>query len=201
MDILDEVNFKEEKAYILSNGDIVVLREYEKVIEHCRYSGSRFFLNRKGEIVYFFDMPIHSGSLISQNIIEHRNGESYLLFRTELYGYSVLNLHSWKAQHYIPDGRINGKESFIWCDAAYCSNNDLLYVTGCYWACPWSTLIVDFSQPERMPFREYDLKNETDDFEEDIDPVRWEEDGSLTYKMEDKTYRLSEQMLRKRLSI
>lgn len=195
MDILDEANFIVEERNVLRNGDIAIFRRYEKVIDHCRFLGSRFFLNRNGKTVYSFDMSIDSGSLISKDVIEHRNGEQYLLFRTELYGYSVLELHSLKTKHYIPNGRIEGKESFIWCDATYCPNNDLLYVTGCYWAHPGSTLIVDFSQPEGIPFREYDLMNSVDDFEEDIDPIRWEVDGSLTYQMAGQINTLSKQKL------
>ena len=195
MDILDEKNFIEKEETILSNGDLVVFRNYEKIDGDRRYSGSMLSLHRKCNTIFTFDMSVDSGCLICNDIIKHQNGKQYLLFRTELYGYSVLNLKTLEVHHYIPSGSITGEESFIWCEAVYCNKNNLLYVSGCYWACPYSTLVVDFSHPETMPFRDFDLVNMFDVFDEDIDPIRWKNDGSLIYKTANQTYTMSNEKI------
>lgn len=195
MNIFTKRNFVGERSSTLSNGDIVVFRDYEQMIDRCHHSGSKFLLKRNSETIYSLDMPIDTGSIICESIIEHQNGSYYILLRTELYGYSLLDLNSLKVQHYIPDGRLSGKESFIWLNAVYCKNNSLLAVEGCYWACPGSILIVDLSQPEIMPFQEYDLMDVVDNYEGDIDFVRWEDDGSLTYKDANNRHTLSKQKL------
>ena len=196
MPILTEENFTEERTTALSNGDIIVFRNYVTMEDPYRRSGSRFYLKRNGKIVYSYCMPIDAGDLVSQEIIKHRNGNQYILFRTELYGYSLLDLNSLKAWHYIPKGRIKNRESFIWADGGvYCERNNLLYISGCYWAYPYSVLIVDFSQPEALPYREYNLMETVDVFEDDIEPIQWEADGSLTYKIGQQQYILPEKQL------
>ena len=54
--------------------------------------------------------------------------------------------------HYIP-AQSYGKypeefeETFLWCKCYYNPVNDLLAVDGCYWACPYSLIVLDFSHP------------------------------------------------------
>ena len=85
-------------------------------------------------------------------LFRHRNGKHYLIFRTELYGYSVLEVESGQEMHYVP-ARVHPEEGqkaeevFIWTGADYNPHTDLLAVTGCIWACPYSTIVLDFSCP------------------------------------------------------
>ena len=54
--------------------------------------------------------------------------------------------------HYVP-ARVHPEEGqkaeevFIWTGADYDPHTDLLAVTGCIWACPYSTIVLDFSCP------------------------------------------------------
>ena len=87
-------------------------------------------------------------------IIDHSDGNRYLIFDEDLYGYSVLNIASGECMHYIPakshTDRKDGKgceETFIWCDCRYNPENDYLAVEGCIWACPYGIILVDFSEP------------------------------------------------------
>lgn len=84
-------------------------------------------------------------------LIEHSNGNEYLIFRIDLYGYSVLNLSTLQDFHYIPSGSFPEGETFIWTDVFYNRKNNMLAVSGCYWACPYETMLLDFSQPMKEP--------------------------------------------------
>ena len=58
--------------------------------------------------------------------------------------------------HYVPscvhpeEGQ-KVEEVFIWTSADYDPGTDLLAVTGCIWACPYSTIVLDFSCPFQPP--------------------------------------------------
>ena len=83
------------------------------------------------------------------SLFRHHNGKHYLIFRTELYGYSVLEVESGQEMHYVPacvhpeEGQ-KAEEVFIWTSADYDPHTDLLAVIGCIWACPYSTIVLDF---------------------------------------------------------
>ena len=93
---------------------------------------------------YFYNGDLHlNGS---------ESGKHYLIFRTELYGYSVLEVESGQELHYVPacvypEAGRKAEEVFIWTSADYDLGSDLLAVTGCIWACPCSTIVLDFSSP------------------------------------------------------
>lgn len=146
-EILNEKNYKDETLTALSDGYAAVMRNYETVENGMLRAGSRFTLTRGGESVYECVMPFGAGGLICGDIIRHGGG-AYLLFRAELYGYSVLNLSTLKAAHYMPLERLDNQENFIWADAVYCQSAGLLFVSGCYWACPYSLIAVDFTAPD-----------------------------------------------------
>lgn len=72
--------------------------------------------------------------------IAHSNGRNYLLFRQDLYGYSVLDFATGEIMQYLPRAALEGTETFIWTEAHYNPANDMLAVGGCYWAAPYSLL-------------------------------------------------------------
>lgn len=84
-------------------------------------------------------------------IIEHSDGNLYLIFRIDLYGYSVLNLSTLRDFHYIPSGSFPEGETFIWTDVFYNRKNNMLAVSGCYWACPYEIMLLEFSHPLTEP--------------------------------------------------
>ncbi len=98
----------------------------------CHWQNS----DRSGEFFYLF---------------RHANGHRYLLFREDLYGYSVLNLDTLVLHHEIPlQSVLKGEdfqESFIWTEPQYDPKNSLLAVSGCIWAYPYSVILLDFSEP------------------------------------------------------
>ena len=81
-------------------------------------------------------------------IINHSDSNKYLVFNEDLYGYSVLNLKTLDCIHYIPsESRLDNKETFIWCNVNYNQKNNLLVVSGCYWATSYSLIVLDFTKP------------------------------------------------------
>ncbi len=96
------------------------------------------------------------GDHLMVKLIHHQNGNEYLIFNTDLYGYSVMDIAGGDISHYIPKCSFNGtKETFIWTDVLYCKINNLLVVDGCYWACQWTNEFYDFSQPMKLPLYLY----------------------------------------------
>jgi hypothetical protein len=96
------------------------------------------------------------------NLIHHQNGKKYILYRQDLYGYSVMDVESGQTVDFIPKssfiplgGKKKEAETFIWYDSKYCKTNNLLVVYGCYWACPFEFEFFDFSDPMKVPFHCY----------------------------------------------
>ena len=107
-------------------------------------------LDSGGKVVYTWDNLDFDGEFCS--LIAHANENHYLIFREDLYGYSVLEMETGEAMHYIPQKswpleEKMGEETFIWTNVGYDPNTNLLAVWGCYWACPGSTVFLDFSDP------------------------------------------------------
>ena len=102
------------------------------------------------QVVYTWDNINDDGEFY--RLLPHANGNHYLVFREDLYGYSVLEVETGRTMHYIPekswplDGR-QGEETFIWTGVAYDAATNLLAVWGYYWACPSSMAFLDFSDP------------------------------------------------------
>ena len=67
-------------------------------------------------------------------------------------------MESGQEMHYVPscvhpeEGQ-KVEEVFIWTSADYDPGTDLLAVTGCIWACPYSTIVLAFSCPFQPPRR------------------------------------------------
>ena len=144
-------------------------------------------LDKEGRVRYAWRNLGTDGEFCS--LFRHRNGTHYLIFRTELYGYSVLDVERGQEMHYVPayvhpeEGQ-KAEEVFIWTSADYDPGTDLLAVTGCIWACPYSTIVLDFSCPlqPQPPEHWLDLRHVVDPDDtrfDDIEFARWESDGLL----------------------
>lgn len=157
-------NFRQEHAFLFSEdclcqrpgkenelpqGWTVRTSRYQYQGGVCRAARHQL-LDIGGQVVYTWDNINDDGEFYQ--LIPHANGNHYLVFREDLYGYSVLEVETGRTMHYIPekswplDGR-QGKETFIWTNVAYDAATNLLAVWGCCWACPNSMVFLDFSDP------------------------------------------------------
>ena len=164
--------------------------------------------NKDGRALFFWRNTDDDGEFAA--LIHHSNGKHYLVFRFDLYGYGVLELESGHEMCYMPTQsfpavREDFKETFIWTDVHYDPESNLLAVSGCYWACPYSVVVVDFSDPltEQPVERWFDVSSTIDpDYEiyDVIDFDRWES-GVLCLKGEGEPsdIRLTAEQLREAL--
>ena len=143
---LDESSEQEEVT--LSDSLVWVRKHYV----NGNYCGSDNTILREGNRIYSFKN--FEDQMEFCKFIHHANGNDYLLFRRDLYGYSVLNLNTLKDFHYYPRCSLGNsvdnkhfEETFIWTNMLYNPNNNLLVGYGCYWACPMELALVDFSNP------------------------------------------------------
>lgn len=138
-------------------------------------------LDSQGGTVYTWDDLNDDGEFA--DLISHANGKHYLVFREDLYGYSVLEVETGRTMHYIPekswplDGR-QGEETFIWTNVAYDAATNLLAVWGCYWACPNSMVFLDFSDPLSEQdcgcwVEMHEIMDPDYDLFDDIDMINW----------------------------
>ena len=110
-------------------------------------------------------------------IISHSNRNRYLVFRQDLYGFSVFDFSSGEIRQYYPEESLQGKETFIWTDVNYNPVTDVLAVSGCYWACPYSTHLFTFADPMSERQRYVDMIEYFGggyDRYDDVDFIRWE---------------------------
>ena len=124
--------------------------EEHRLPGHAALDGEICRLYKNDELV--FEWKNTDGNSRVADIIHHSNGNKYLIFDEDLYGYSVLNLADLQCMHYIP-AESYGKypeefrETFLWCKCFYNRETDLLAVEGCYWACPYDVIVLDFRDP------------------------------------------------------
>ena len=152
-----------------------------------RYQGGLYraarhqLLDSGGQVVYTWDNINDDGEFYQ--LLPHANGNHYLVFREDLYGYSVLEVETGRTMHYIPekswplDGR-QGEETFIWTNVAYDAATNLLAVWGCYWACPNSMVFLDFSDPLSEQdcgcwVEMHEIMDPDYDLFDDIDMINW----------------------------
>ena len=166
--------------------------EQEGYIRYIPYDGEICRLYQNQELV--FEWKNISGHSRMASIIEHYDGNSYLIFDESLYGYSVFKLNTMECVHYIPsevekyfENSSGFKETFIWCEPHYDKTSNLLAVEGCFWASPYSIIVLDFSNP--MEIVETNKWFNLCDEEQDLDFVKWTESelvcSSLTVKKQE----------------
>lgn len=102
-------------------------------------------LDKEGRVRYAWHNLDTDGEFCT--MFRYRNGTHYLIFCTELYGYNVLEVESGRKMRYVPacvhpeEGQ-KAEEVFIWTSADYDPGTDLLAVTGCIWAFPYSAMAL-----------------------------------------------------------
>lgn len=177
-----------EESYLLDGKYILKTYYYyddsHQVLENNVRASKTNVMDLRGNIITELKNIDYHVDLFT--VVEHSNGKNYLIFSTELYGYSILDLSDFSTYHFIPAKSFKeNKETFIWTNVLYCAQNNILAVDGCYWACPSSTYFFDFSNPTTMPLKElfnsYDIDGEIN-IDTDVIPLRWNDDGTIVLK-------------------
>ena len=170
-------NREESKEYHLSDKYSVRMTEYTgKVGEYTRYGSECTLVDCTGKTVYTWRSIDRRANFYK--IINHSNGNEYLIFRQDLYGYSVLCIANQQAMQFFPKDSLNySEETFIWTDVDYNSINNTLAVSGCYWAAPSGIHLFTFNNPmdEHQKFIDFIecFDGGYDSYCDDVDFVSW----------------------------
>lgn len=147
-------NFTRRQTINLSSGYEIVKDAYR--LGATSFSGGEYTLfdARKMQIISWRCIDDRAEFF---SLIRHADGKFYLVFRQDLYGYSVLDLASAQIMRFMPDAWLDGKESFIWDGVHYLRDWDALAVGGCYWAAPNGVHLVSFAEPMSEEQRYVDI--------------------------------------------
>jgi hypothetical protein len=188
MEFIFETEPKQGKSFTLGDDYFVDNFTYSltKTREHdidVHYGARRLVIKDKNNEIVLETKSTDDHLLIE--LIKHKNGKNYIVFNTDLYGYSIFDINEGKIKHFIPEEILKGKEAFIWSDAKYCKINNILMVNGCYWACPWGVAFYDFSDPMNIPLPYYCESYDVDyfPFKGDIEGIGFTEEGNCIIKV------------------
>lgn len=195
-----------------TGGFTAISRAYEGKVDYRVLASENELRDGEGRVIYTWRNLNIDGAFCE--LFLHANGRHYLVFRRDLYGYSVYEVESGREMHYIPsqaypEDEQRFRETFIWTGAHYDPQSSLLAVGGCIWAAPSSVIVLDFSDPLREQPAEtwFDIHEIVDPEWEDYDDVDfagWEA-GELilrAYSVEKREYesvRLSVEQLKEKL--
>ncbi|MCI8423940.1 MAG: hypothetical protein HFF50_10520 [Lawsonibacter sp.] len=179
------------RTFVLPPGWSVHSRHYyaEQGSFACRTARHQL-LDSEGQMVYTWDNLNPDGEFYT--LVPHANGRHYLIFREDLYGYSVLETETGQTLHYLPEkswpwDKKGFLETFIWTDTAYDPRTNLLAAYGCYWGGGNNMQFLDFTHPleEQDCAVWLDIHDVVDpeyDLYDDIDLERFGEDGFLSFR-------------------
>ena len=137
-------NFTRRQTINLSGGYEIAKDAYR--LGATSFSGGEYALfdTRKTQIISWRCIDDRAEFF---SLIRHANGKFYLVFRQDLYGYSMLDLASAQIMRFVPDAWLDGKESFIFSGVHYLRGWDALAASGCYWGAPNGVHLVSFAEP------------------------------------------------------
>lgn len=142
--------------------------------ETFNYSKAYIYRKKTGELIFeitrnfsHFWFTFHT----------HSNGMDYLLCGEDYQGYCLLNLTEKRKDVYFPTEGYDGM-GFCWTAAYPSPDSKLLAVDGCYWACPYQLMIYDFTEPERLPYREVESIHSLETI------LEWKNEKELEYLIE-----------------
>lgn len=167
-------NFKDKREFQIADEYVVCVKEYTGKVDKYNLRGSECVLLDGDRKIAEWKSIDNSSDFYK--VIRHSNENKYLVFRQDLYGFSVLDLLSGEIMQYYPEKSLNGGETFIWTDVDYNPETDVLAVSGCYWACPNSVHLFTFDDPMSEKQKYVDLIEYFDggyDRYDDVDFVKW----------------------------
>ncbi|MBQ9989475.1 MAG: hypothetical protein IJP31_00820 [Lachnospiraceae bacterium] len=191
----DAQYFENECEIEIEDGILLLQKNYLHKDGIRRLSLSRYYIQRKGEIVYSY-LSIDGHHIPHKKLIHHKNGHRYYPHHIDLYGISYIDVDTLEVFNYVPRGYDNDYgvscgESFIITGIHYDRNTNLVAYEGCYWGGPMDVMVgeltnpLDFN-PELISIHE--LVDPEYDEVDDIDFYQWNED-SLSVKLDQQEVR------------
>lgn len=103
----------------------------------------------------------------------HPNGHDYLICGEDYQGQTIIELDTGKRLDHLPEDAKKGW-GFCWAVIHPSPDKLTLAVEGCYWACPYEVVFIDFSEPMQAP---KPLEHQPKDCN-DSEFFGWNEDGT-----------------------
>lgn len=172
---LDELFVSEnqirEHEITLSKGYYVLSSQFERIVGDVTENGSNSSLyNSEHKLVHQWRSYTFKDRLYK--MIEHSDGNLYLFYRQELYGYSLFNITTGEAFQYYPQAALDEVETFIITDVMYYDPiHEMLVTSGCYWAAPYSVMLLDFASPLNTPRYQIDVRSKIENGYYDYDDI------------------------------
>lgn len=102
-----------------------------------------------------------------------KTGGDYLLCGEDYLGQTCVDLRTGARVDHLPAEAEEGV-GFCWADIRPSPDGTVLAVDGCYWACPYEVIIVDFGDPMSVPWPEFArVESPSDTLPE------WSDDGTI----------------------
>lgn len=172
----------------LGDGLCVRTQFYEGQVTCAVHASENVLTDAEGRVLYSWRNLNDDGEFAA--LVRHASGRRYLVFRRELYGYSVLEIDTGRDFHFVPGESFPEepepfRETFIWTGASYDPVSGLLAASGCFWACPNDTLVLDFSRPlsECPTVNLHQVLDPAYEKYDDIDLDRWDGQGGMVLRL------------------
>lgn len=146
-----EIRHLEEDYFVYVQHYAGHIGESDQRGDDCRLT------DRDGQILSTWRSIAFVGSFY--RLITHRNGKKYLIFRQDLFGYSVLDIESKRIMQFFPEASLDDGETFIWTDVHYEPATNVLAVSGCFWCMDPGVHLFSFDDPMSDSQKCIDLVN------------------------------------------
>ncbi|MBP5493402.1 MAG: GNAT family N-acetyltransferase [Clostridiales bacterium] len=175
-----EILFREENRRnrdegYFANGYSLVCETYECDLEDEHRIAARYALySPEHDLILRYECLDNAEPL--SEMINHKNGITYYLFRRDRFGFSVLDLESLSEHRYYSDEALSTGSDFIWCGAEYYAERNTLFVVGHVPESDFEVYEFDFSDPltcvAHVPDDAIILTTPSTDFAEELEDFR-----------------------------
>ena len=146
-----QVLFKEENRIskeegCFANGYFLRCEAYEGELDGVPRLAAKYSLfTPNHDLILSYDCLDNAHPLCE--MITHRNGQEYYIFRRDRFGFSIFNLHTLSEHRYYSEEAFKTGSDFIWCGAEYYPERNTLFVVGHMPDAPFEIYEFDFSDP------------------------------------------------------
>ncbi|HXA46743.1 MAG TPA: hypothetical protein VNW52_03865 [Burkholderiaceae bacterium] len=166
------------ETHISPSGKFVLeTSDYEKKPKSWNYS--RGIVRDQTRGIVIADIKRNYGIFWHAWVV-HPNGHEYLLCGEDYQGYNVIDLSTGENAVYFPDAGFKGG-GFCWVVVSPSPDGLTLAIDGCYWACPYDMVFVDFSDPTVIPLRELARFGDLDT------TVGWQDERTFSFTQYDES--------------
>lgn len=141
----DENRRAKDEGYF-SNGYSLLLENFEGEIDGEPRLAARYTLFTPSHDPILSYACLDNTNPLSE-MIKHKNGTTYYLFRRDRFGFCVFDLSTLSEHRFYSDEAMNNGNDFIWCCAEYCAERNTIFVAGHMYGAAFEVYEFDFEEP------------------------------------------------------